>query len=233
MVRELMGRQSQSEEQLRTLHDQNQILSQTTVSQISALMEAMERSTSQQAAAGSRTFVDARGLGRPGSFADTEVDWLSRRRKFQNFVSVGADVALDRAMEQPTHLTACDIECAFGSNVDFNDQIEGIGAINSEVFSLLMQPTTGESFDIVVNTTRGLGLEARRRFADRCEPRVGEGSTPELAQDNHSAGPSLARPSDRSARAGGGKFDAMEGSGKWQVRGTRWEMTPHPRLWRH
>lgn len=40
-------------------------------------------------------------------------------------------------MEQPTSLTTVDIDAAFGAGVDPNDQIEGIGSIDSEVYTWL------------------------------------------------------------------------------------------------
>lgn len=63
---------------------------------------------------------------------------------------------------------------AFGADADLTDQIEGSGAITSEVYTLLVQLTSGESFDAVMNTTRGSGLEAYRRLARRCDPGIGD-----------------------------------------------------------
>lgn len=91
-----------------TLHDQNHILSQLTGKQIPALIEAMERVTSKRVGGQARTLIDARGLGWPASFAGTETHCLSWRHKFDHVVSAvhpGADVALGRAMEQPSLLT--------------------------------------------------------------------------------------------------------------------------------
>lgn len=58
----MLDRQSQREEQQRTSRDQNQVLPQTTVAQIPALMRALDRVAHQQrqAAGRSPTLVDAR-----------------------------------------------------------------------------------------------------------------------------------------------------------------------------
>lgn len=198
VVRELLKRPTQSEEQLRTLYDQNQILSQTIVGQIPPLMEATERATSQRVAGGARTWVDARGLGRPESFAGTEADWFPWNRKFENFVSVvhpAPDVALGWAMEQHSSLTTQDIETAFGSEADLNEQIEGIGAMNSEAYALLTQLTSDESFDDAIfwgrsfspallrsTIPRGLssGGEQVRRYERFCD---GAGQRHEVGDD--------------------------------------------------
>lgn len=120
-VRELQNRLPQIEDQLGAWHDQSHIVFQTTVSQITAIIEAMERARNRRFARGSRSLVDARGLDRPAPFAETEADWLSWSHKFEIFVSAatsGADLALDWAMEQPSALTTQDMETAFGSEAD-------------------------------------------------------------------------------------------------------------------
>lgn len=118
--------------------------------------------------------MDATGCGRPASFAGTDADSLSCSRNFETFISavhLGADIALDWAMWQPTSWTSRALDGAFGA--DLSDQVDGIKASNSGVHTMLLRLTAGGSFDVVMNTARGSRLEAYRRLARRYEPSTG------------------------------------------------------------
>lgn len=70
--------------------ESNQLVSQRTVTQIPALIEAMGRFAQQQASTRARTWVDARDLDHPLSGAEAH--------KLENFVSVvrkGTGIVLD------------------------------------------------------------------------------------------------------------------------------------------
>lgn len=226
LVRDLLNRQIQSEENLRALHDQNQVLSQTN---IPALVEA-----SQQAAGRSRILVDARRLGRTTSLPGIEANRLSWSRKFENFVSAahrGAGIALDWAMGQHTRFTSVDIDGAFGAEADLNDQICGICANQSEVCTLV-QLTIGESFDRAMNTTRGSGLEAYRRLARRYAPSTRRAQRPALesSQSHHPIGSCRTWPFGTSVGALGGASSTpreVPGCRRPEARGGRGQHTWH------
>ena len=66
-----------------------------------------------------------------------------------------------------------ELETTYGTSADELDRVDACTIGNVEVYTLLLQLTLGESFDIVMNTTRGQGYEAYRRLARRWDPTTG------------------------------------------------------------
>lgn len=132
---------------------------------------------------------------------------------FVSAVHARADVALEWPMEQRLSLTTQDIETALGFEADLDGQTEGIGAINSEVCTLLTQHTPGESCDMAMNTTRRTcGTQP-----------LGGGRSARPSSLDH-----LARALQR---RGGGRFGAIRGSVTGLASRTVWEMTPNSQPW--
>jgi hypothetical protein len=175
-VQELLQRQQAAEANMRELREENVRLNQqrVQVEGLPALAAALERQFNRPQA---RTLVDSRGLGKPPNYEGKEGEWMQWSRKFENYVSAvhaGADTALEWAADRHGTISEPDIEEAFGALAPNEaERIEHIAEINFEVYVLLTQYMSGDSFDIVMNCPRGQGLEAYRRLARRHDPSTG------------------------------------------------------------
>lgn len=175
-LQELLQRQILTEAELVNLRNENVRTAQerVQVEGLPALAAALERQLNRHHA---RTLVDSRGLGKPPNYAGKEGEWMQWSRKFENYVSAvhaGADTALEWAADRHGAISERDIEEAFGALApNEEERIDHIEEINVEIYVLLTQYMSGDSFDIVMNCPRGRGLEAYRRLARRHDPSTG------------------------------------------------------------
>ena len=173
-IRILNARQAAQEAEINRLRADNATLRTTAVDQLPELITAlgaMSKKSERQS-----TLVDARGLGRPIIFSGKASEWIVWARKFENYVGAahaGVDMILEWASEKSSPITDRELETTYGTSADELDRVDACTIGNVEVYTLLLQLTLGESFDIVMNTTRGHGYEAYRRLARRWDPTTG------------------------------------------------------------
>ena len=115
-----------------------------------------------------KILVDSKGLGKPHPFNNVEADFLKWSRKTSNYMnSVLKGLA-------PVLASAVDEEDAIvwkkfqESNVDVTN--EDLDDMNEQVYHCLVALTDGESFDLVIGSGEGNGLEAWRKLNRRWDP---------------------------------------------------------------
>ena len=114
------------------------------------------------------TLVDTKGLGKPPPLKNTESEFVSWARRTENFVvSVhpGARDVLTWAVEKDS---ATVLEANAATEVVM--PLDTLRMLADQLFSVLMTLVEGESFDILVGSGSGEGLEAWRRLHKRWDP---------------------------------------------------------------
>ena len=108
------------------------------------------------------TLVDTRGLGKPPPPKNTESEFVSWARRTENFVvSVhpGARGVLTWAVERDSATVS---EANAGTEVVM--PLDTLRMLADQLYTVLMTFVEGESFDILVGSGSGEGLEAWRPF---------------------------------------------------------------------
>ena len=117
-----------------------------------------------------RTLVDIKGLGKPVTFDNKEASFLAWSRKSESYiVSVFPKFRkiLTWASEQELPIDMDDIDL----NPQFKDVTSTESAeFNTQLHAVLMALTNGESFDLVLGSGNGFGIEAWRRLHRRWDP---------------------------------------------------------------
>jgi len=115
-----------------------------------------------------RTLIDPKGLGKPQASDNKEASFLAWSRKTESYVSSVYPTmrrVLTWASEQETSIGVDDVALAFADvtgpqSVEFDEQLHAV----------LMALTTAESFDLVLGSGAGRGVEAWRRLNRRWDP---------------------------------------------------------------
>ena len=114
------------------------------------------------------TLVDTKGLGKPRPLKNTESEFVSWARRTENFVvSVhpGARDVLTWAVERESATVA---EANKATEVVM--PLDTLRMLADQLYTVLMTLVEGESFDILVGSGSGEGLEAWRRLHKRWDP---------------------------------------------------------------
>ena len=114
------------------------------------------------------TLVDTKGLGKPPPLKNTEGEFVSWARRTENFVvSVhpGARDVLTWAVERESATVA---EANAATEVVM--PLDTLRMLADQLYTVLMTLVEGESFDILVGSGSGEGLEAWRRLHKRWDP---------------------------------------------------------------
>ena len=114
------------------------------------------------------TLVDTKGLGKPPLLKNTESEFVSWARRTENFVvSVhhGARGVLTWAVERES---ATVTEANTATEVVM--PLDTLLMLADQLYTVLMTLVEGESFDILVGSGSGEGLEAWRRLHKRWDP---------------------------------------------------------------
>ena len=114
------------------------------------------------------TLVDTKGLGKPPPLKNTESDFVSWARRTENFVvSVhpGARDVLTWAVERES-ATVAEANAA----IEVVMPLDTVRMLADQLYTVLMTLVERESFDILVGSGSGEGLEAWRRLHKRWDP---------------------------------------------------------------
>ena len=114
------------------------------------------------------TLVDTKGLGKPPPLKNTESEFVSWARRTENFVvSVhpGARDVLTWAVERES-ATVTEANAA----TEVVMLLDTLRMLADQLYTVLMTLVEGESFDILVGSGSGEGLEAWRRLHKRWDP---------------------------------------------------------------
>ena len=120
--------------------------------------------------------VDAKGLGKPGSFSNEENKYVKWARSVENYIIgvYGEEFrqVLEWALGCDQEVTAEMRDLAFGEGADDADRIPDLDRKVQQVYQALMALTEDESQDIVIGAGSGNGLEAWRKLGRRWDPVV-------------------------------------------------------------
>ena len=114
---------------------------------------------------GKRVLVDAKGLGKPSPFTNSEQEFLKWSRKtanFMNSVLKGLNPVLINAVDEDDVL---DWKKFKESQIDMEDG--ELDDMNEQVYHCLVALTDNESFDLVMSAGEGQGFEAWRKLNRR------------------------------------------------------------------
>ena len=114
------------------------------------------------------TLVDTKGLGKPPPLKNTESEFVSWARRTENFVvsaHPGARDVLTRAVERES-ATVAEANAA----TELVMSLDTLRMLADQLYTVLMTLVEGESFDILVGSGSGEGLEAWRRLHKRWDP---------------------------------------------------------------
>ena len=114
------------------------------------------------------TLVVTKGLGKPPPLKNTESEFVSWARRTENFVvSVhpGARDVLTWAVERES-ATVTEANAA----TEVVMPLDTLRMLADQLYTVLMTLVDGESFDILVGSGSGEGLEAWRRLHKRWDP---------------------------------------------------------------
>ena len=151
--------QSQQQSLIQALSDLPQSLAQTVGSAVLAAANPARTNP---------TLVDTKGLGKPPPLKNTESEFVSWARRTENFVvSVhpGARDVLTWAVEKESATVA---EANAATEVVMPP--DTLRMLADQLYTVLMTLVEGESFDILVGSGSGEGLEAWRRLQKRWDP---------------------------------------------------------------
>ena len=151
--------QSQQQSLIQALSDLPQSLAQTVGSAVLAAANPARTNP---------TLVDTKGLGKPPPLKNTESEFVSWARRTENFVvSVhpGARDVLTWAVERESATVA---EANAATEVVM--PLDTLRMLADQLYTVLMTLVEGESFDILVGSGSGEGLEAWRRLHKRWDP---------------------------------------------------------------
>jgi len=120
--------------------------------------------------------VDAKGLGKPGSFSNEENKYVKWARSVENYIIgvYGEEFrqVLEWALGCDQEVTAEMRDLAFGEGADDADRIPDLDRKVQQVYQALMALTEDESQDVVIGAGSGNGLEAWRKLGRRWDPVV-------------------------------------------------------------
>ena len=151
--------QSQQQSLIQALSDLPQSLAQTVGAAVLAAANPARTNP---------TLVDTKGLGKPPPLKNTESEFVSWARRTENFVvSVhpGARDVLTWALEKELATVA---EANAATEVVMPP--DTLRMLADQLYTVLMTLVEGESFDILVGSGSGEGLEAWRRLHKRWDP---------------------------------------------------------------
>ena len=144
--------QSQQQSLVQALSDLPQSLAQTVVAAVLAKASP---------ARANPTMVDTKGLGKPPPLKNTESEFVSWARRTENFVvsvHLGARDVLTWAVERESAATEVVMP------------LDTLRMLADQLYTVLMTLVEGESFDILVVSGSGEGLEAWQRLHKRWDP---------------------------------------------------------------
>ena len=158
-LQQLQQQQSQQHGLVQALSDLPQSLAQTVGAAVIAAASPARTNP---------TLVDTKGLGKPPPLKNTEGEFVSWARRTENFVvSVhpGARDVLTWAVERESATVA---EAKAATEVVM--RLDTLRMLADQLYTVLMTLVEGESFDILVGSGSGEGLEAWRRLHKRWDP---------------------------------------------------------------
>ena len=177
-LQQVQQQQSQQQGFVQALSDSPQSLAQTVGAAVPAAASP---------ARATPTLVDTKGLGKPPPLKNTESEFVSWARRTENFVvSVhpGARDVLTWAVERES-ATVTEANAA----TEVVMPLDTLRMVADQLYTVLMTLVEGESFEILVCSGSGEGLEAWRRLHKRWDP-LTTGKARGLLRDFHMDVPS-------------------------------------------
>ena len=196
-LQQVQQQQSQQQGLVQALSDLPQSLAQT----VGAAMLA-----AASPARTNPTLVDTKGLGKPPPLKNTESEFVSWARRTENFVvSVhpGARDVLTWAVERDSATVS-----AANAATEVVMPLDTLRMLADQLYTVLMTLVEGESFDILVGSGSGEGLEAWRRLHKRWDP-LTTGRARGIAQRNPFPWTCQAGRAARSSGTTGGLDEAL------------------------
>ena len=122
--------------------------------------------------------IDPKGLGKP-SILNEEPEqkfrlWSVKLEDYVTGVFGGKSrEALEWAAGSDAEITQGEIENAYGTHADANDQWDEIDEFDKQLYTVLRATTDGVPFTVVGNVATGRGLEAWRHLRRKYDPSTG------------------------------------------------------------
>ncbi len=157
----------QQMQQQNVQHQQSMTAMQQQLQQQAMMLQGQHEAAQHQAAR--RGVVDAKGVKAPDKFSGAQKDWKAWMFQFEGWVASqfedGQKLLDDARLKSDSVITSADID-------DWDMQHPDAKRMNAQLWTVLTSMTKQgtEALSIVMNSTKGAGLDAWRRLCKKHDP---------------------------------------------------------------